>query len=258
MEKKNAINCFTPAASWKKKGHWQRSVIFSSPPPTHSVLQNASSAAPFFFFPDLVTQLEKIGKVCERRHRLLDQLLGKRLQKQPCNYQGGFLSLPPKSKASSLSSCHQGQSLWWHQQESDLDKFSDLDSCVVGGYYVVVLTYPFYSSCPLGEKKKKKKEKEADLPVRSLPGQAAVPLGWRSPGGGGYWFNHVHQLQGSRCKVPLTQPRSHSDVPLASEESPRRSQSSRVAHGLNPCSETLHAGKPWVYTSLQGPEEAAT
>jgi len=56
----------------------------------------------------------------------------------------------------------------------------------VGGYYVVVLTYPFYSSCPLGEKKKKKKEKEADLPVRSLPGQAAVPLGWRSPGGGGY------------------------------------------------------------------------
>lgn len=156
-KKKITINCFTPAAWWKKKIKevQTKEGDFFLPPPPNQSSKNASSTAPFF--PDLVTQLEKICGVCERRCCLLYQLLGKRLQKQPCNYPGVFLSLPPKSEASSLSSC-QGQSLWWYQQESDLDKFLDLEIFCLASF-LVVLTHVFYSSCPLGVKKN---EREAE------------------------------------------------------------------------------------------------
>lgn len=115
----------------KKKGCRQRRGIFFLLPCSKSILQNASSTAPFFSrFSD---SAGKDLQSTERRQRFLYQLLGKRLQKQPCNYPEAFLSLPPKSKASSLSFHRQGQSLWWHQQESDLDQFLDLGRYVVGG-----------------------------------------------------------------------------------------------------------------------------
>lgn len=44
---------------------------------------------------------------------------------------------------------------------------------------------------------------------------SAVLSGWGSPRGGGYWFNPMHQLRGSRHPVPLTRPHLHPGLPLA-------------------------------------------
>lgn len=141
-KKKITINCFTPAASWKKKKKVQtKEGDFFLLPCSKSILQNASSTAPFFSrFSD---SAGKDLQSRERRHRFLYQLLGKRLQRQPCNYPEAFLSLPPKSKASSLSFHRQGQSLWWHQQESDLDQFLDLGRYVVGGGFCCCFNFFF-------------------------------------------------------------------------------------------------------------------
>lgn len=168
--------------------------IFSSPP-SKSKLQNASSTAPFFHSDSAGKDLWSVWE----EHCLLYQLLGKRLQKQPCNYPGAFLSLPPESKASSFLLQPRAKPVVTPAGVRPRQVFGPRHVCC--GYFAVVLTYSFYSSCLLGNKRK---GKGADLPVRSLPDRDVMLLGWRSLRGGGYWFNHGHQLRGSHCWVLLT------------------------------------------------------
>lgn len=137
-KKKITINCFTPAAWWKKKGADKGGGF---PPPSKSVLQNASPTAPFFsrFSDSAGKDLQSVWE----KAPLTVPAAGQEVAKATLQLPGGVLLPPtqirglipflllPRAKPVVTSAGVRPRQVFGPRQ------------LCCGVFFVVVLTYPF-------------------------------------------------------------------------------------------------------------------